>query len=159
DNDYTPFNEYFSALTEDVARILHTKEEVSEIAVPLEEELLETPMEGQKKSVGPKKASEARRTVYDLDDLRTKGISILDVDVKSLLSKLRADRVSEATEVFIALMMDFYQDRVAIYTESQPEYLYHGSKTEERMSYVEIQINDAVDLLQFWIDQVSTKLS
>jgi hypothetical protein len=158
DNDYTPFNEYFGALTEDIARILHSDEK-NEIAKPLEEELFETPNVAKKKNVGPKKPTAKRCDVYELDDLHTKGISILDVDVTSLLSKIKPQNIPEATQVFIGLMMDFYQDRVAMYTEGQPEYLYHGSKTDERMEYVNIQISDSVDLLQLWIDQVSARLT
>jgi hypothetical protein len=153
DHELTPFNEYFEVLTEDLANILNSNGK-DEMVQPLEEELKQIPI----KVEGPRRASQKRTDVYQLDDLRARGISILDVDVKSLLSTMRGDRVISSTKVFIDLMMDFYQDRVAMFTESSPEYLYHGSKTEERMQYVNAQIDDAVDLLRYWFELLLGKL-
>lgn len=152
------FREYLDELTNDLSTILHSNKDA--LAESLKKELERgatvtrvSRNDEEHGTLAPKRASRRRADIYDLDDLHIKGISILDVDVKSVIASQRKKDLVGATKVFIEIMLDFYQDQVAMYTESTPEYLYHGSKTEERMEYVNTEINDAVELLDLWIEE------
>ncbi len=157
-NHSSAFNDYLDELTNDLSTILHSNKD--ELAESLKDELETGAIEAgvskndkDGKTFAPKRARRKRGNIYDLDDLHTRGISILDVDVKSVIASQKKKDLVGATKVFIEIMLDFYQDEVAMFTESSPEYLYHGSKTEERMEYVNTEINDAVELLSFWIEE------
>lgn len=157
-NQGSAFKEYLDELTNDLSTILHSNKD--ELAESLKDELETGAIEAgvskndkDSKTFAPKRARRKRGDIYDLDDLHTRGISILDVDVKSVIASQKKKDLVGATKVFIEIMLDFYQDRVAMYTECTPEYLYHGSKTEERMEYVNTEINDAVELLGLWIEE------